>query len=31
MANDMVDNLFSETIQNIPEKNKRGRKKKIKN
>lgn len=31
MANDMVDNLFSETIKNIPEKNKRGRKKKIKN
>jgi hypothetical protein len=31
MANNMVDNLFSETIKNIPEKNKRGRKKKIKN
>jgi hypothetical protein len=31
MANNMVDNLFSETIKTIPEKNKRGRKKKIKN
>jgi hypothetical protein len=30
MANDMVNNLFTETINNIPEKNKRGRKKKIK-
>jgi hypothetical protein len=31
IANDIVNNLFSETIKNIPEKNKRGRKKKIKN